>query len=378
MKWILNQICLRGLRILVDLEIEFPNAESTSSSSKRLDFFTKIINMACNTSYDKNIIYAIHNVINMNENIRKELLGKIDINEFITQYKMLNENDLSHIDKNLIKVMPFTNECTNRKCQREKLDIVFSRTGHVLYSTSIKLCSIYTGICKVCKCIYELSSILDVYASQRIVTIKSIQDINYICFFGNVVYTKELLTMFSSYLIHAHITFEGFAQSYTATLEDLQINYISIFSTNVLAKRLEIVWIYYELSRFIFVTSRETYVIFPRFFQPTTRSVFIEQNLRFLSHLFSVFWSHHQMINRIKCKQASCSRVMLIDGHQKCRRIICKFLNVTNMNHPEMGPVLHGCPYAPKRRKRNRMKQVKSVTYDCCHFDNDTCFCFRR
>ena len=113
MKWILNRICSRGLRILVDLEIEFPNAESTSSSSKRLGFFTKIINMACNTSYDKNIIYAIHNVINMNESIRKELLGKIGINEFISQYKMLNENDLSHIDtcKNLIKVMSFTNEC---------------------------------------------------------------------------------------------------------------------------------------------------------------------------------------------------------------------------------------------------------------------------
>jgi hypothetical protein len=83
------------------------------------------------------------------------------------------------------------------------------------------------------------------------------------------------------------------------------------------------------------------------------RSVFIEQNLPVLFHIFTVFWSHQQMINEIKCKQSSCSRVMLIDGHQKCRRLICGFKNVTSMNHPEMGPVVQGCPYASTRRKKD-------------------------
>ncbi|CAF3850775.1 unnamed protein product [Adineta steineri] len=367
LKWILNQICFRGLKVLIELENEFSNIESTLTSSQRLEFFTKMINIACNTSYDKSIIVGIHNVINMNENIKNDLLGKIDMNELIITYTMLNKNDTCHIDKNLIKVMPFTDVCTNKKCQGQKLDTIFSKNGHILYPTSTKSCSIYIGTCKICKCIYQPSSILDTNANQRTVIVQCIKNNNYICFYGNLVYTKELLTMFSNYLVHAHVTFEGFAQSYIATLEDVQINYSPIFSANSFAKRLEITWMYYELSRFIFVTSRESYIIFPKSCQPIPRSIFIEQNLRFLYHLFIVFWSHHQMINGIKCKQSSCSQVMLIDGHQKCRRIICKFPNVTNMSHPEMGPVLHGCPYAPKRKKKDQDTTDDESIYYCSH-----------
>ncbi|CAF0829804.1 unnamed protein product [Adineta steineri] len=251
-----------------------------------------MINIACNTSYDKSIIVGIHNVINMNENIKNDLLGKIDMNELIITYTMLNKNDTCHVDKNLIKVMPFTDVCTNKKCHGQKLDIIFSKNGHILYPTSTKSCSIYIGTCKICKCIYQPSSILDTNANQRTVIVQCIKNNNYICFYGNLVYTKELLTMFSNYLVHAHVTFEGFAQSYIATLEDVQINYTPIFSANSFAKRLEVTWMYYELSRFIFVTSRESYIIFPKSCQPIPRSIFIEQNLRFYDE--SIYYcSHH-------------------------------------------------------------------------------------
>jgi hypothetical protein len=52
---------------------------------------------------------------------------------------------------------------------------------------------------------------------------------------------------------------------------------------------------------------------------------------------------------------------MLIDGHQKCRRVICRFKNVTNINHPEMGPTVQGCPYAPKRRKKDKREKGKII-----------------
>ncbi|CAF1501294.1 unnamed protein product, partial [Didymodactylos carnosus] len=73
-------------------------------------------------------------------------------------------------------------------------------------------------------------------------------------------------------------------------------------------------------------------------------------------------------MNGIKCKQELCSRVMFIDGHQKCKRIICQFENVTNMSHPEMGPVVQGCPYAPKRNKKDeKEKGNKSAFYSSHH-----------
>jgi hypothetical protein len=134
----------------------------------------------------------------MNDCIKKELLGKVDINELITQYKSLKKVDLSHDDESLINIMPFTNVCTNTNCQQQNLNVEFSRTGYVAHLVSIKPCSIFTGICKR---IYGPSSILDTHTNHRIITIQSIENIDYIYFSGDLVYSRELLTMFSNNLI---------------------------------------------------------------------------------------------------------------------------------------------------------------------------------
>ena len=293
----------------------------------------------------------------MNDHARQELLRAIDINELINQHKMSQKVvPSSSIDRHLTNVIPFTNVCTNMNCQGQSLDIVFSRAGHIAHFISMEPCSIYAGTCTCCKCVYGPSSILDSHKNQRIRTTQSVQNVDYVYFSGDLVYSRQLLAMFSNSLIHAHTTFQGFAESYISTLVNLDANQTSIYSANTFAKRLEIVWLYYELSRFIFVTSCKTSVSFPKSFQPEVRSMFIEQNLPFLFHIFTVFWSNHHMLNGIKCKEGLCSRVMSIDGHQKCQRVICRFENLTNMNHPEMGSVVQGCPYSPNRRKKNEKR----------------------
>ena len=229
---------------------------------------------------------------------------------------------------------PFSDVCTNISCQEQSLDVVFSRVGHIAYLVSMESCSIYTGTCRRCKCVYGPSLILDPHANHRITSIQSIKNVEYIHFPGDLVYSRQLLTMFSNSLIHAHTTFEGFAESYASTLADLRIHQVSLYSADTFAKRLEIVWLYYELSRFVFVSSYETSVSFPKSFEPKPRSIFIEQNLPFLFHLFTVFWSNHHILNGIKCKGELCLRVMLIDGHQKYKRVIFQFENLTNINHP--------------------------------------------
>ncbi|CAM4980562.1 unnamed protein product, partial [Rotaria socialis] len=118
--------------------------------------------------------------------------------------------------------------------------------------------------------------------------------------------------------------------------------------------------------------SCETSISFPKSFQPEARPIFIEQNLPFIFHIFTVFWSNHRMLNGIKCKEKLCSRVMLIDGHQKCQRIICQFENLINMNHPEMGPVVQGCPYAPNRKKKN---EKGNVIRTFTHSDQSVFYC---
>ncbi|CAF1115997.1 unnamed protein product [Rotaria sordida] len=302
----------------------------------------------------------------MNDLVKKELFRIVDINKLINRYKSSNKTSLFRNDKNLINIMPFTDVYTNMNCKGQNLDIAFSRTAHIANLIFMQSCSIYIGTCRRCKCIYGPSSILDQHTNQIIITHQLIQSVDYVYFSGDLVYLRQLLTIFSNSFIHAHTTFEDFAESYISTLSDLHPYQVPMYSPNTFAKHLEIVWLYYELSRFIFITTCETSVSFPKSFQPETRSIFIEKNLPVLFRIFTVFWSNHHIINGIKCKEELCSWVMLIDGRQKCTRIICQFDNVTNMSHPEMGPVVQGCPYAPRRTKKDE-KRKDQLGFYCSH-----------
>ena len=193
--------------------------------------------MACSTSYSKNIICAIHNVITMNDHAGQELLRAIDINELINQHKMSQKVVLSSsIDRHLTSVMPFTNVCTNMNCQGQSWDIAFSRASHIAHFISMEPCSIYADTCRRCKYVYGPSSILDSHKNQRISTTQSVQNVDYIYFSGDLVYSRQLLAMFSNSLIHTHTIFQGFTESYISTLVDLDANQTSIYSANTFAK----------------------------------------------------------------------------------------------------------------------------------------------
>jgi hypothetical protein len=339
MKSILKAIPYHAMRTLIELETHYPVLETGASSSERMEFFTRMINTACSASFSRSTICAAHNAIVINERIKNELLRQIDLNQLLAQCKSLNRVNPMREDKNPIHITPFTTSCIRPDCHQCDLEIKFSRNGYVAYLSTVELCSIYLGICRRCKNTYGPTSVLDPQANRRHVTVQSLQ-------YSDHVY-------FSNSLIHAHTTFEGFAASYTSTLTDLRREHKPSHSANAFAKRLEVVWLYYEMSRLIFVASCETSIALPKSFRPESRLVFFERNLPFLFHVFTVFWSRHNQLKTVKCKPLSCSRVMLIDGHQKSRRVICGFANVTNTSHPEMGPVVQGCPYPPERKRKN-------------------------
>jgi hypothetical protein len=82
------------------------------------------------------------------------------------------------------------------------------------------------------------------------------------------------------------------------------------------------------------------------------RAKFIEERLDWMYHLFTVFWSHHDLLSQCHCDKAVCGKVVIVDGHQKPRRVVCQFGDVTSViNKEEMGPCNRGCPYQPRKRK---------------------------
>ena len=81
------------------------------------------------------------------------------------------------------------------------------------------------------------------------------------------------------------------------------------------------------------------------------KAQFLEEHLDWIYNIFSVFWSHHELIPDCHCDKSVCSRVLVLDGHQKPRRTVCRFDNVTSlMNEEELGPCNRGCPYQPRKR----------------------------
>ncbi|CAF1005483.1 unnamed protein product [Didymodactylos carnosus] len=104
---------------------------------------------------------------------------------------------------------------------------------------------------------------------------------------------------------------------------------INVITTDNLASSLQFVWSYYELINFLMMTSKSIDISYPCAMvegrtkikgKQSSRAVFIERNLNWIYHMFTVFWSNHEDVFG-SCKCGSCSRVVILDGHQKPRRV---------------------------------------------------------
>jgi hypothetical protein len=52
---------------------------------------------------------------------------------------------------------------------------------------------------------------------------------------------------------------------------------------------------------------------------------------------FVEFWTQHQRFTK-SCDPDTCSKLFIVDGHQKSNRLICKYENVFDRFMFEMGP----------------------------------------
>lgn len=109
-------------------------------------------------------------------------------------------------------------------------------------------------------------------------------------------------------------------------------------------------WLLINIAKFIFMTTNEKVVEIPM----STRDIdqCTEYFLKINPHLyqsFVQFWSQHQRFTR-KCDKDMCSRVFIVDGHQKANRLVCQYKNVFDCSISELGPVQMGCLYSPLRK----------------------------
>jgi hypothetical protein len=324
-----NKRSFKAAAIIVNVERLLPASyvyplPPSATSEERLDFICFILKNETGIDYSCNEVLAAHNILMGNDDTQEQLnfdCGIDKIQHYLNEYKLIHPQSVFANNFVPLLLLPHRTICNLCNVQ---LNIIFQGYANVIYCTKIKPCLLYKADCHKCRRSYRISSIYSMDQKQTIMTYES-QKSDYIHFSGSIVFSKEILISFSAQLIDNYITFEGFAFATMKTINRLRSGNLNIITADTLARNLQSVWLYYELTNFIFMTSKSTEISFPFAMcegrtrikgKQSTRAIFIERNIDWIYHAFTTFWSNHEILFG-SCKCGNCSRAITIDGHQK-------------------------------------------------------------
>jgi len=120
--------------------------------------------------------------------------------------------------------------------------------------------------------------------------------------------------------------------------------------TNLDEKLFQMTWLIINIAKFIFMTTDQNMIAVPMSIRDMSEcnEYFLAIKINLYKH-FVGFWTHHQRFTK-KCDLGTCSKVFIVDGHQKANRLICQYKNVFDDTISELGLVQMGCLYSPLRR----------------------------
>ncbi len=109
-------------------------------------------------------------------------------------------------------------------------------------------------------------------------------------------------------------------------------------------------WLLVNIVKFWFMTSNETSCTIPLSVRDIDQCTdyFLKIKDELYKH-FVRFWTQHQRFTK-KCDPTTCSKVFIVDGHQKANRLVCQHKNVFDNTIRELGPVQMGCLFSPLRK----------------------------
>ena len=119
-----------------------------------------------------------------------------------------------------------------------------------------------------------------------------------------------------------------------------------------LTKVFQLYWILYNIIHYEFMLGTHEMVVIPDSLHRSELERHFENSSGWWYHLFSIFWSRHRMLPKRKCNTNNCSKCVIVDGHQKSKRIVCEYKNVVDTTIHEITSIEIGCPYAPCRKDK--------------------------
>ena len=118
-------------------------------------------------------------------------------------------------------------------------------------------------------------------------------------------------------------------------------------------KQFQMTWLLVNIVKFIFMTTNEKVVSIPMSVRDVDECN--DYFLKIKSDLYTsfvAFWTEHRRFTR-RCDPTTCSKVFIVDGHQKANRLICQYKDVFDNTIPELGLVQMGCLFAPLRKGKS-------------------------
>jgi hypothetical protein len=133
-----------------------------------------------------------------------------------------------------------------------------------------------------------------------------------------------------------------------------------------LTKVFQSYWIIYNIILFEFMLGKGETVTLPYSLHRSELEHHFEYSSGWWYHLFCTFWSRHKTLPNINCDSTQCSKCIIVDGHQKSKRIVCEYKNVVDTTIDEMTSVEVGCPYGPRRTTRSNDSGQYSININYC------------
>ncbi|CAF1393638.1 unnamed protein product [Adineta ricciae] len=328
-------------------------------STARTHLIKQAVTDRYNNSHTTEDIIMVTNMIEINKDFidRVLLLSDMDRNSITL--------DINHITMDVLNDMilfPFTNICID--CTRSLTSYRY-KSVHIIDCFKTNRAVAVTAECKTCTLIYNHSSWYSLKYRWRKInnsSLNSILKVFYLCdSFG---FTYSVFFDYTCQLLHDQCPFQSFSRILIDRYNYEHQNNNIILQPIPLAKLFQSHSLLYQIVRFEFMLGKTRIVNLPVSLNRNELNYHFECYSGWWHHLFTTFWSRHKSIPNIKCSPSDCSRCVIVDGHQKCRRLVCSFKNIVDTSIEEMTSVEIGCPYTPCRR----MQSSDSVDAIYCRY----------
>ncbi|UJR12598.1 hypothetical protein I4U23_016773 [Adineta vaga] len=321
----------------------------------KFDHIVNIINLNFNKSYEIHTIKTLIEFISMHP-VYNQLFQQHSLDEMIQKYQTNNVAGSDGVNELYLK--PYTIECIQCKKQLKPTFSHRSKTVMSLVRTFKALIS--TCVCQDCN--IQIFPNFYIHNNKKIFTVESIKNDQYIYLNGNQIFEQNLLIDFDHQLVQNTVSFEGYTNAYNLKIKmifERQNQSSSVMQstsyniTYLNERNFQMAWLLINVVKFFFMTTNEKSITIPM----SARDVdecndFFLMIKSDLYEKFVNFWTRHQRFTRT-CDPATCSRVFIVDGHQKANRLICQHKNVFDNTIPELGSVQVGCLYTPLRKASN-------------------------